>query len=47
MKLSFAREKDITCPYIVMLLRVGMRVITAEDLEIIRNDTDLTRAGAR
>ncbi len=45
MKLSFARDTDITRPYIGLLLRVGMRVITAEDLKIIRQDAGFAPLG--
>ncbi len=36
MELSFAREKEITRPYIGLLLRVGMRKLTDEDVELLR-----------
>ena len=40
MKLSFAKEK-VTRPYIGLLLRVGLRPLTEEDLEVIRKDAGL------
>lgn len=36
MELSFAREKEITRPYIGLLLRVGMRKLTDADLQFLR-----------
>ncbi len=37
MGLSFAREKEVTRPYIGLLLRVGMRKLTEADLTYLRN----------
>ncbi len=36
MDLSFAKEKEITRPYIGLLLRVGMRKLTDEDVALLR-----------
>lgn len=37
MGLSFAREKQVTRPYIGLLLRVGLRKLTEGDLTYLRN----------
>ncbi len=36
MELSFAKEKEVTRPYIGLLLRVGMRKLTEADLTYLR-----------
>lgn len=36
MDLSFAREKEVTRPYIGLLLRVGLRKLTDEDVQLLR-----------
>lgn len=37
MDLSFAKEKEISRPYIGLLLRVGMRKLTDEDVKLLRD----------
>jgi len=36
MKLSFAQRGKVTRPFVGLLLRVGMRTLTAEDVELVR-----------
>ena len=36
MELSFAKASTVTRPYIGLLLRVGMRTLTEQDVEVIR-----------
>ncbi len=45
MDLSFAREKQVTRPYIGLLLRVGMRKLTEADVKLLRERS--RRAAAR
>lgn len=37
MELSFAQEKEITRPYIGLLLRVALRPLTDDDLAYLRS----------
>jgi len=37
MELSFARTSTVTRPYVGLLLRVGMRTLTDDDVELIRS----------
>lgn len=39
MKLSFARSSTVTRPFVELPLRVGMRRLTEEDVELIRSRT--------
>lgn len=39
MDLSFAQEKQVTRPYIGLLLRVGMRKLTDADIQLLRQRT--------
>lgn len=36
MELSFTRSSTVTRPFVGLLLRVGMRRLTEEDVELIR-----------
>jgi len=42
MNLSFAAKSTVTRPYIGLLLRVGMRTLSPEDAELIREHARLT-----
>lgn len=45
MELSFAKSSTVTRPYIGLLLRVGLRVLTDEDVDLIRLRSGLAGIG--
>jgi len=45
MELSFARSSTVTRPYIGLLLRVGMRTLTDEDVKLIRGRAGYVKSG--
>lgn len=44
MELSFAREKQVSRPYVGLLLRVGLRKLTDADVRFLRGRVGLTTA---
>ncbi|MEW6281977.1 MAG: hypothetical protein AB1758_25455 [Candidatus Eremiobacterota bacterium] len=47
MELSFAREKEVTRPYIGLLLRVGRRDLTDADVALLRQRVGLVNKSVR